>query len=87
MRCALQRIRGAEFVVYAAHNLADARLLDEATALVEELLGVAAGDHEESCDRLPCGFVLGVFKPRNVLARHLLRESSSKRSGSDIFGQ
>ena len=58
LRCALQRIRGAEFVVYAAHNLADARLLDEATALVEELLGVAAGDHEESCARLPCGFVL-----------------------------
>ena len=58
LRCALQRIRGAEFVVYAAHNLADARLLDEATALVEELLGVAAGDHEESCAGLPCGFVL-----------------------------
>lgn len=55
---ALQRIRGAEFVVHAAHDLSDARLLDEATALVEELLGVAAGDHEESCAKLPCGFLL-----------------------------
>ena len=57
-RCLLQRIGGPKFNVYAAHNIADSRLLDEATALVEELLGVAAGDHEESCDGLPCGFVL-----------------------------
>ena len=57
-RRALQRIRGPAFVVYAAHAVADSRLLDEATALVEELLGVAAGDHDESCAGLPCGFVL-----------------------------
>jgi ribosomal protein S18 acetylase RimI-like enzyme len=58
LRCVLQRIAGPKFIVYAAHNVADSHLLDEATALVEELLGVAAGDHEESCDGLPCGFVL-----------------------------
>ena len=58
LRCALQRIRGQKFIVFAAHTITDSRLLDEATALVEELLGVAAGDHEESCVGLPCGFVL-----------------------------
>jgi len=58
LRCALQRIRDPNFIVYAAHTIADSRVLDEATALVEELLGVAAADHEESCAGLPCGFVL-----------------------------
>ena len=58
LRRVLQRIRGQKFIVYAAHTITDSRLLDEATALVEELLGVAAGDHEESCAGLPCGFVL-----------------------------
>ena len=58
LRCALQRIRGSKFIVYAAHEVEDSRLLDDATALVEKLLGVAARDHEESCAGLPCGFVL-----------------------------
>ena len=58
LRRVLQRIRGPRFIVYAAHMITDSRLLHEATALVEELLGVAAGDHEESCSGLPCGFVL-----------------------------
>lgn len=58
MRYALRYIRGSSFIIYAAHEVEDSRLLDDATALVKELLGVAAGDHEESCDGLPCGFVL-----------------------------
>lgn len=61
-RRAVQRIRRPCFRLWTAHSLvarADGqRLLDEATALVEDHLSVAPGDHDESCDELPCGFVL-----------------------------
>ena len=53
---------GRSFQIFAAHAVAKmpdgARLLEEASALVEEHLGLAARDHDESCGDLPCGFVL-----------------------------
>ena len=63
LRRALHHLRGSEFIIYTAHAVESSRLLDEATTLVTQLLGVAAGDHEESCDGLPCGFLLVHAEP------------------------